>query len=348
MAPLRVLVVDDSPTVRGYLVDVLAEDPNILVVGEADNGGDAFDRCRELRPDVVSLDMMMPRMDGVEATERIMAYCPTPILIVSSSTNRGEAFKTYDALTAGALEVLEKPRAHELEGWGERYRRNLRMVGRIKVMTHPRAKLPGYRGRSSIEDLGGARGDRVVAIGASTGGPAAVVDMLSALPATFPWPVLLVLHLPELFAAAFTEWLDGQLPLPVRSAEDRAPLPEGGVVLLPPPDRHLSLRGGHLHVHRGPERHSCRPSVDVLFEAVATEVGSSAVACLLTGMGRDGAAGMAAIRAAGGLTLAQDAESAVVHGMPGAAIEIGAASEVLTPRGMADRLLREVAREPQP
>jgi two-component system chemotaxis response regulator CheB len=333
---IRVLVADDSLTVRKRLVEVLSQDGDIRVVGEAADGREAIELCQRLRPDVVTLDMMMPVMTGVAAAEYIMAYCPTPILVVSASTNRGELFRTYDALAAGAIDVLDKPSdGQEHGGWGERLRATVRLVSRIKVITHPKAKL----GFSSPPQLGAppppirrerTAPARLAAVGGSTGSPAVIVDILRALPADFPAPVLLVIHINEPFGAAFAEWLDGQSPLRVRYArEGDRPAELGGVVLMAPPGRHLVLRGGALRLVAGPERHSCIPSVDVLFESVAEEAGRDAVACLLTGMGRDGARGLQAIQRAGGATIAQDEATSVVFGMPREAILLGAADEVL-------------------
>ena len=271
--------------------------------------------------------MMLPVMSGLAATEYIMAHCPTPILIVSSSTNRGEVFKTYDALAAGAVDVLEKPAGVEPDGdWEARLRSALRMVSRIRVITHPRGRLAAGR---QVPLPVGAR--RLVAMGASTGGPGALATILRELPAEFPIPILLVVHLGAPFATAFADWLDGQSALRVAYARDGEPLPEPGRgrVVMAPPDSHLELRGGSLRLTRGAERHSCRPSVDVLFESVAREAGPAVAGCLLTGMGRDGAEGLLAIRRAGGATLAQDEATSVVYGMPREAALIGAAERIL-------------------
>jgi two-component system chemotaxis response regulator CheB len=168
-----------------------------------------------------------------------------------------------------------------------------------------------------------------VAIGGSTGSPAAIVEILRSLPRDFPVPVLLVIHINEPFGAAFSQWLDGQSPLRVRYAADGEPLPSGGVVLMAAPGRHLVVERGALRLSSGPERHSCRPSVDVLFESLAAEAGSRVLACLLTGMGRDGAAGLLALRRAGAATIAQDEATSVVFGMPREAVILGAAERVL-------------------
>jgi two-component system, chemotaxis family, protein-glutamate methylesterase/glutaminase len=336
-APIRVLVVEDSLTIRKHLVEVLSEDPELEVIAEAADGKEAIERCHRLRPDVVTLDMMMPVMTGLAAVEYIMAYCPTPILVVSASTNRGELFRTYDALAAGAIDVLEKPLGVEPDAvWQQRLRSTVKLVARIKVITHPRARL-----NASLEALpralsgvgrGLSAGASLVAVGGSTGAPGAVARILRALPHDYAVPILLVIHMNEPFGVALAEWLDGQSPVRVRYARDREPLwgASDARVRMARPGRHLLVERGLLRETDGAERHSCRPSVDVLFESVAREVGPGALGCLLTGMGRDGAAGLLAIRSAGGATIAQDEATSVVFGMPREAILLGAAGRVLS------------------
>ena len=336
MARTRILVVEDSITVRRYLCEVLAGDRELEVVGEAADGRRAIELCRALRPDVVTMDMMLPVMTGLGATEYIMAHFPTPILIVSSSTNRGELFKTYEALAAGALEVLEKPLGDDTDAaWERRFIATVKLLSRIRVITHPRARL-GALGRTPNQPVEGPapssdrRRCQVVALGASTGGPGAIVDVLRALPAPFPVPLLLVLHIAEPFGAAFADWLDGQTAHRVSYARDGdSILNRAGEVIMAPPEFHLVVGDGRVRLTVGPERHSCRPSVDVLFESVAREYGPAAAACLLTGMGRDGAAGLLDIRRAGGFTIAQDEATSVVYGMPREAVLLGAAESVL-------------------
>jgi two-component system, chemotaxis family, protein-glutamate methylesterase/glutaminase len=352
--PIRVVVAEDSLTVRRRLVEVLSEDPEIEVVGEAADGRQAIEACQRLRPDVVTMDMMMPVMTGVAAAEYIMAYCPTPILVVSASTNRGELFRTYDALAAGAIDVLDKPLGSEPDGmWEARLRRAVKLVSRIKVITHPRAKLalathgapaaPVAPPPSAAARRAPRNPARLVAIGGSTGSPAAIVKILCALPAGLPAPILLVIHINEPFGAAFAEWLDGQTALRVRYARDgERPHDARGTVLMAPPGRHLVVRGGVLHLTGGPERHSCMPSVDVLFEAVAADGAHDVLACLLTGMGRDGAQGLAAIQRAGGATIAQDEATSVVFGMPREAILLGAADRVLPVQQIGPAILAAV------
>lgn len=336
MAKVRLLVVEDSATVRGRLREVLAADPGIEIVGEAGDGKHAIELCCALRPDAVTMDMMLPVMSGLAATEYIMAHCPTPILIVSASTNRGELFKTYEALAAGALDVLEKPLGDDRDnGWEQRLIATVKLISRIRVITHPRARLAARGPREAeappaLASFAGNARFKAVAIGTSTGGPGAIVEVLGALPREFALPVLLVLHIGEPFGAAFADWLDGQLAHPVAYARDGEPVAAAtGRVVMAPPDRHLVVRGGRLRLTNDAERNSCRPSVDVLFESMAEEYGSDVAACLLTGMGRDGASGLLRIRQAGGLTIAQDEATSVVYGMPREAVQLGAAERVL-------------------
>lgn len=350
----RVLVVEDSPTVRERLRSVLANGPDIEVVGEAGDGKRAIALCQELRPDVVTMDMMLPVMSGLAATEYIMAHCPTPIVVVSSSLNRGELFKTYEALAAGAVEVMGKPRGDSSDAkWEQDLLSTVKLVSRIRVITHPRARLQSSAhadraerpSRAPLRLRAGSY--EVVAIGASTGGPGAIVSVLRSLPVTFPLPLLLVLHIGDPFGAAFAEWLDGQTEWRARFARDNERLPDAdGSVVMAPPGRHLVIREGRLRLTRDPERYSCRPSVDVLFESVATEFGLAAAACLLTGMGRDGAAGLALIRQRGGLTIAQDEATSVVYGMPREAVLLGAVEQVL-PLGEIGPALATLAGPPR-
>lgn len=353
MTRIRVLVVEDSKTVRRRLCEVLSSDPEIEIIGEAEDGRTAIERCVSLRPDVITMDMMLPEMTGLAATEQIMAHCPTPILIVSSSTNRGELFRTYEALAAGAVDVLEKPRGDELDGeWEDRFLRTVKLVARIKVITHLRARLgPVGRGGSKADrapgaPLDAASGCRIIAIGASTGGPGALVEVLRALPQTLTTPIVFVLHIGEPFGSAFAEWLQHQIGRRVAYPREGDPVAsfERGVAMAPP-GQHMIVREQRLYLTEGPERHSCRPSVDELFDSVARCYGGSAVACLLTGMGRDGASGLLSLRRVGAYTIAQDEASSVVYGMPREAAMLGAALKVL-PLGEIGPALAVVGMQP--
>jgi two-component system, chemotaxis family, protein-glutamate methylesterase/glutaminase len=338
MPKIRVLVVEDSLTVRKRLVEVIASDSELEVVAEGENGQQAIDLCRTLRPDVITLDMHLPIMDGVSATEYIMGHFPTPILIVSSSTNRGDLFKTYDALAAGAVDVLEKPLAEEVDGvWERRFLASIKMVSRIRVITHIRARLGGpsrsapARAETQLQPTrSGDHGHSVIALGASTGGPGALVEVLRTIPVGLPVSMLVVLHIDEPFSSAFAEWLSHQTSHPVSYARGGELLAEGrGRVYMAPPGRHLAVSAGKLLLSSAAERNWCRPSVDVLFEALAGECAREVVACLLTGMGRDGAEGLLALRRAGAHTIAQDEATSIIYGMPREAALLGAAERIL-------------------
>lgn len=352
MRKIRVLVMEDSLTVRRYLVDVLSADAQFDVVGEAADGRAGIELCQRLKPDVATVDIVMPVMSGLAAVEYIMAYCPTPILIVSSSFNRGDVFKTLDALAAGAVDVLEKPTDNCNDAqWGQRFCKTVALVSRLKVITHPAAKLrprvidpPPLIDPLQAADPGNTRYD-LVAIGASTGGPAALQQLLSALPKRFNLPILLVIHLDRRFDNAFVEWLQGFTTLTVRVATDGMKLPGRGdpQIIVAPADRHMIVNEGRLRLTADKERHYCRPSVDTLFESLAGEIGARTIACLLSGMGVDGAAGMLALRGAGAMTLAQDEATSIVFGMPRKAIELGAARQILPLPEFAPALVRLAA-----
>jgi two-component system chemotaxis response regulator CheB len=346
--PVRVLLADDSRTVRARLASALAGDRRFELVAEAEDGARAVDLCLRLRPDVIALDLVMPGASGLEATELIMARCPTPILVVSSAGNRGEAFRTLDALAAGAVDSIEKPGPDDDDdAWDDAFRRALAVVAGVRVLTHPRASLRPNRALDTAPLLGTRA--TAVTLAASTGGPAAVATILGALPESFRAPILLVIHVGTTFGASLASWLDRQSRLRVTLASDGEPIAASPArVLLAPPDRHMLVEAGRVRLSDAAERHSCRPSADVLFESAARELGPRAVGCLLTGMGADGAAGLLAMRRAGALTLAQDEATSAVFGMPRAAIELGAAAHVLPISEIAAALRAHVDAVPSP
>ncbi|WP_224247593.1 chemotaxis-specific protein-glutamate methyltransferase CheB [Hyalangium gracile] len=323
MSALRILIVEDSVMVRRRLADAFAADPSFTVVGEAGDGERAFELCQRLRPDVVTMDLMLPGMNGVETTRRIMAHCPTPIVVFSGLENRTMGLYLLDALTAGAVDAVEKPTRFISSEWAEELLTRVKQAARTPAALVPEHLRP--------EPAWPRFAPRVAVIGASTGGPAAMRSIIQALPADFPLPILLVMHLSEKFETSMVDWLGKSATFPVRHAVDGELLPPVGrpVLLMARANRHLAMRDGRLWLTNAPERHSSRPSVDVLFESVAKEVGTRAIGCLLTGMGRDGAEGMLALRRAGAMTLAQDETSSVVFGMPLEAIRLGAVRHVL-------------------
>jgi two-component system chemotaxis response regulator CheB len=338
MNRVRILIVDDSLTVRRRLAELFAFDPECEVVGEAMDGQQGYELCQRLRPDVVTMDLMMPRVDGLQATELIMAHCPTPIVVLSAAENRTEGMRTMDALAAGAVEAVDKPAGLPDARWVSSLVSRVKMASRVKVITHLRARRRSEVAMPAVTAPVAPRmvvpplvAPRLLVIGASTGGPSAIRTLFKALPADFPLPILLVLHITEQFDAAMANWLEAQCGLQVRGAADGEPLSEIGrrSVRMAPGNRHLIVRGGRLRLEEGPERHSCRPSVDELFESVAKELGPAAIGCLLTGMGKDGAEGLAAMRKAGACTVVEDESTCVVFGMPREAIRLGAAQHVV-------------------
>jgi two-component system chemotaxis response regulator CheB len=333
MTRVRVLVVEDSATVRARIVATLRTDPRIEVIAEASDGQSGIELCMALRPDVVTMDMMLPGISGLSAVKHLMQHCPTPILVISSAGNRAGFVDTLAALAAGAVDVLDKPDAtvaNSDQAWDRHFLATVKLVAKIRVITHVRSQ-PGPIRQPLASAWPNRQGEySVVAIGASTGGPTAISTVLRGLPESFGLPVLLVLHVGESFGTAFASWLADVSGRRVRLATSGEPVSSGaGEVIMAPPGRHLSVHDGLLRLGREPERHSCRPAVDVLFESLAREYQSTAAACLLTGMGRDGAAGLLDIHRSGGLTIAQDEATSIVYGMPGEAVRLGAAQHVL-------------------
>jgi two-component system chemotaxis response regulator CheB len=336
-AVIRVLLVDDSPSVRAVLRRFFGKTGDISVVGEAANGVEAVARVRELSPHVVVMDLQMPQMDGYEATERIMAEQPTPIIVLSSRANRNQMAIAFEAMRRGALEVLPKP--EDTASWqllAESLPDTVRAVAEAGSKRRPR---PRKTAMPKVAAPGAPL--RYVAIGASTGGPAAVRELLEELGAEPPVSVLIVQHIAAGFEAGFAEWLNKELPLDVRLARDGEAVSAGGVRLAPG-GSHLRLEsGGVLHLDfETPPRRGHRPSADELLLSCAEHCPHESAGVLLTGMGADGVEGLLALRRAGGLTLVQDEATAVVYGMPRVALEKGAATVALPPRDLARTLVR--------
>jgi two-component system chemotaxis response regulator CheB len=310
MKPVRVLVVDDSATMRSVIGAHLRRDPGIEVVGGAGDPYEARDAIKVLSPDVITLDVEMPRMGGIEFLERLMRLRPMPVIMVSSLTQSGAA-TTIQALELGAFDCVGKP---DFNGLAEKIKAAAR--ARVGVLSQRRRGAPP----AAFEP-----GDRVLAIGSSTGGVEALTCILECFPANCP-PTLITQHMPATFTSSFAARLDRLCAAQVAEAEDGAPL-RAGCVYLAPGDAHLEVAGSAhpiCRLRQGELVNGHRPSVDVLFESAAHVLGSRAVGVILTGMGRDGAKGLLALRQAGARTLGQDEASCVVYGMPKAAFELGA------------------------
>lgn len=339
---IRVLVVDDSAVVRQVLCRELARLPGIEVVGSAANPYEARERVAELRPDVLTLDVEMPRMDGITFLRKLMEHFPLPVVIVSSLTTKGSRL-ALEALDAGAVAVIAKPEsAFSVESVLVELEQAVRAaaVARVKkrIPSAPRASLALARTSNMI-----------LAIGASTGGTRALEDILTELPPNTPG-IVVVQHMPETFTREFADRLNGLSRLTIREARD-GDLVSTGTVLVAPGNRHLVVRRSgasyKVALRDAPRVNRHRPSVDVMFESVADHAGANAVGAILTGMGGDGAAGLLAMRRAGARTIAQDEKSCVVFGMPREAILRGAAEHIAPLEKIAGLLLELVAKGPK-
>jgi two-component system chemotaxis response regulator CheB len=324
---IRVLVVDDSALVRGILVRGLAKDPAIEVVGSANDPYEARDMVVALRPDVMTLDVEMPRMDGVTFLKKLMAVLPTPTIILSSLTTKGSSL-ALQALEAGAIDVIAKPSSGVGDGLAGMM---ATLIDRVKTAAKSRIVRrdapiaePAPPNAAALDTTT----DVVIGLGASTGGVAALSRILPAFPAWTPG-IVIVQHMPAGFTADFSKRLDTMCQMRVAEARDGDRVLRGHVLVAPGGDRHLEVRrhGGEYRVSltQGEPVSGHVPSVDVFFSSLARYVGRNASACLMTGMGADGARGLLELRLAGGKTFAQDQETCAVWGMPAAAVELGAA-----------------------
>jgi two-component system, chemotaxis family, protein-glutamate methylesterase/glutaminase len=318
MKPIRVLVVDDSPTIRNIIIATLSRDPGIEVVGSAGDPLEARAVIKELNPDVITLDVEMPKMNGIEFLEKIMRLRPMPVIMVSTLTQAGAA-ASITALELGAFDCVGKPAFDDL-------------VDKVKAAARARVRPSGERA-SPVRRGGDYRpANKLIAIGSSTGGVEALLQVLSCFPENCP-PTVITQHMPSSFTASFAARLDRTCAPKVTEAADGAPLLAGHVYLAPGGNAHLEVMGGvqpRCRLREASPVSGHRPSVDVLFHSVAEAYGRRAAAVILTGMGRDGAQGMLAMRNAGAATIGQDEASCVVYGMPKSAFEIGAVERQLT------------------
>jgi len=336
--PLRIVVVDDSPVLVEALAAAIEEDGDLQVVGRAADGREAVELVERLRPELVTMDVQMPVMGGLDAVERIMARCPTRIVVLTGEPRGRGGELVFEALSRGALEVLAKGPLQEGSASARSLRERLRLLARVPLRARaPRRVLP------SIAPRGGAGApSAVIGVVASTGGPALLEALLAALPGDFPGALLVVQHIAEGFTPKLVSWLARASALDVRVAVGAGERLERGAVVFAPDGAHLFVDSG-LGLHADPslaQRDGHRPSGTVLLASIARCCGRRGGGVVLTGMGRDGCDGLLELRRAGGWTAAQDAASAAVDGMPGAARAEGAAAEVLTPAELPAALCR--------
>ena len=352
-----VVVVDDSPVQRRFVRAAVEADPDMTVVGEARNGKEAVALVARLRPAAVLMDLDLPVMSGIEAIERIMAASPTPILVYSAHVDGDESTNAAEALAAGAVDVLAKPGPDDsgsLDSYAEQLRRRLKVAARIRVITHPRSRLRGSTPVATrlslapspyVDPIEVRSGVKLIAIGASTGGPQALLNVLQTLPADLEQAVLVVQHMAEGFIPGLASWLDQLVALPVVVGASGRRLQPGTVTIAP--------SGGNLLVQDDRLRVLCTPpnpgqfhvpGIDPCFTSVAEALGPDAVGVLLTGMGRDGAQGLKAMRDSGAATIGQDEATSTVYGMPQAAFALGAVSQQLPIDAVAPAVLELVGR----
>ena len=332
MNKIRVLVVDDSVIMRKLLVDILKNEPEIEVVDTAKNGKEAIEKAKGLQPDVITLDIEMPAMDGLTALRYLRREVPRAKVIMFSSLTQEGAKATVEALSFGAYDFVPKPSTKSFMESVKKIENEL--IPKIKSIIPLREIKPNFKPTPSTVKTRLRPGNYgVIGIGVSTGGPQTLMQIIPKLPANFPAPILVVQHMPPLFTKQLADRLNSISSLKVKEA-DQGELIKEGTVYIAPGDYHMEARkkGGDLLIflHQGPPRKFCRPSVDVLFESLAETYRARTLAIVLTGMGNDGEDGARRIKEEGGGVIAQDAKTSVVFGMPKAVIEAGLADEVLS------------------
>jgi two-component system, chemotaxis family, protein-glutamate methylesterase/glutaminase len=338
---IRVLVVEDSPTVQQFLLQILGSDPAIAIVGTAETGEEAIAAVERTRPDIITMDVHMPRMNGFDAARRIMETHPTPIVIVSGAADATDTVKAFRAIESGALAVLRRPSGvghAEHEQSTSELIRTLKAMAEVKVVRRwprrPEGALPPVSVCPGLPLYPALAQIRIVAIGASTGGPPALQTILAGLPGNFPVPVLIVQHIAVGFTRGLVEWLAQSSSLPVHLAAHGQPV-LAGQAYVAPDGLHMAVGAdGRVQLGTDEPENGLRPSVACLFRSVAKAYGQSAAGVLLTGMGKDGAWELKLMKEQGAVTIAQDQDTAVVHGMPGEAIRLGGATYILSPQNI--------------
>ncbi len=339
---IKVLIVDDSKVIQEFLAHLLTSDPEIQIVGFAASGSEAIEIARLKKPDIITMDIHMPGLDGYKATRAIMETIPTPIVIVSGSVNTKELNRIFKAIEVGALAVILRPPGFENPQFAEAQQeliQTVKLMSEVKVVRlFPRIRkeviVPEPLSQTTEKDL---KRIEVIAIGASTGGPAVLQKILSRLPKDLPVPVLIVQHIANGFVNGFKTWLSATSGIKVKIAEHGEPL-TAGVGYIAPDNFHMGINSKKIILSHHPPENGSRPSAGYLFRSVAQSMGQNALGVLLTGMGKDGAEDLKTMKEKGAITIVQDEESSIVFGMPGEALRIGAADKALSPGKIADLL----------
>jgi two-component system, chemotaxis family, protein-glutamate methylesterase/glutaminase len=350
---IRVLVVEDSPTVRELLICILSSDPAIEVVGTAQTGEEALEAVEHIRPDLITMDVHMPKMNGFDATRRIMETRPTPIVIVSGTADTSDTTKAFRAIESGALAILQKPSGPGHPGHEQN---SVDLLRTVKLMSEVKVVRRWPRHRPVVETLPATTVSnefhlqpvhtliRLVAIGASTGGPPALQTILAGLPKDFPVPVLIVQHIAAGFTQGLVDWLAQSSSLPVQMPIHGQLILPGRVYVAPDGLQMAMCADARIQLRTDEPENGLRPSVSYLFRSVAKAYGPGAIGVLLTGMGKDGAWELKLMKDQGAVTIVQDRDTSVVHGMPGEAIKLGGASYVLSPEKIRMALTSLVTR----
>ena len=353
MKKIRVMIVEDSPTVTELLKAIIGGDPRLEVAAAVSSGEEALEIIEKVKPDVISMDIRLPGIDGFITTQRVMQNFPTPVVVVSASVESEELKISMNALRAGALAVLEKPvgfTQQDFEKIAQHLCTQLVIMSEVKVVRqrfNRNLDLPSARGKRAAapatpptrkEFPALDRKLTIMGIAASTGGPNALLEVINKLPGDFPLPILLVQHITQSFHEGFVQWLNSLCPFPVVMVNGKH-IPEPGKIYTAMPDHHLTVNKGFLESTQGAPVSRQRPSATVLFRSLAESYNKHALGVLLTGMGDDGAEGLKAIRDAGGYTIAEDESTAVVYGMPASAVRLGAVCESLPLPQITPRIL---------
>jgi two-component system, chemotaxis family, protein-glutamate methylesterase/glutaminase len=337
---IRVLIVDDSATAAQLISSLLATDPAFSIVGIASNGPEAINMVTRLKPDIISMDINMPEMDGFAVTRQIMSTQPTPIVIVSADEYPGQISMSFQALEAGALAAIAKPRLSSqvaLSNLREELLFTFKAMAEIKLVRRTQ-RITHHSLKPSTKPKNTDSRPQIVVIGASTGGPQVLQEILHNIPASFPLPIVIVQHISPSFTNGLAHWLSHSCQLPIHVISDQQPLLRGHIYIAPEGKQLKITANKQFKLCTGDKEHGVCPSVSHFFRSAAHIYHSAVIGILLSGMGRDGAAELKLLRDMGATTIAQDKESSVVHGMPGEAIRLGGASYILPASAIATTL----------